>query len=540
MTIQVRCYKAANNGVTAVSSIAPGYTGWTAVAPYANTAPVVGNLIVVVGLFALGSGNVTQSAGTGSYTFITANGDANAATEPFTSWCAYRAYASGDTGPTFSWSGTTTAYDYLIFALTSSNADGSVVYDANGTPKVDTSAAAAHTPNTASAPRSNNAAIVLNAARYQTSGSHAITMTTPCSGYSAIHIAGYNGATGNYANSCSAYMDTPAGPGTITPGSETFNEAVANNAYTLLVNELVIDQTGPPLGWSSPAGIRAVYVRTGVAMASLIPPVVSSSPVILTASLPEGTTGQPYTATLAASGGTLPYTWSISSGSLPGWAEPGTLHGAITGTVTGPPAATSFTVKVTDSHSNTATQPLSITTTAGPVVPSGPARARITPPPRGRTWSNPGGPVRNPVAPAPVYPPHGPVQAKLPPPPRRGRMGAAWGVTLFLNPQAGPGFTQATAPARARITPPRRGRIASNPGVRVVVPPGPPKIYPLQGPVRARIAPPFSKGRVSSSRGAPLRNPGSGPVFRQADRSRPRGYSAFPARAGPGAIPASP
>lgn len=51
MTIQVRCYKAANNGITAVASIAPGYTGWTAVAPYSNTAPVAGDLIVVVGLF---------------------------------------------------------------------------------------------------------------------------------------------------------------------------------------------------------------------------------------------------------------------------------------------------------------------------------------------------------------------------------------------------------------------------------------------------------------------------------------------------------
>ena len=324
--------------------------------------------------------------------------------------------------------------------------------------------------------------------------------------------------------------------------------------------------------WSSPAGIRAVYLRTGLAMASLIPSVTAAAPpAITTTSLPAGITGQPYSATLAATGGTGPYTWSISSGSLPSGLTLNSSTGVISGTPTGGPGPVYFTVKVTDSLSSTATQPLSITITASalshpiqahylrlPIAGivtgvtsvngagfgngngsrgapvrnpnAGPQFTQKTYPvqaqdplqtaypgfhaARGRIASNPGIPVPPPAAKPLLLVQHGPVRAKLLPPPPRGRMAADWGVILFQNPQAGPVFTQRTTPVRAHPVLPPRGRIASSPGKLVVVP-RPPKIYPLQGPVRARIAPPFSKGRTYSHPGAPLRNPGTGPVFRQ-------------------------
>ena len=43
---------------------------------------------------------------------------------------------------------------------------------------------------------------------------------------------------------------------------------------------------------------------------------------ITTASLPGGTVQTAYSATLAATGGMPPYTWSVASGALPGWADP--------------------------------------------------------------------------------------------------------------------------------------------------------------------------------------------------------------------------
>lgn len=90
--------------------------------------------------------------------------------------------------------------------------------------------------------------------------------------------------------------------------------------------------------------------------------VINPALAITTQSLPVGALNQPYTATLAATGGLTPYTWSISSGSLPSWAS----LNANTGVISGTPNATgttSFTVKVTDSESpsQSATANLSIT-----------------------------------------------------------------------------------------------------------------------------------------------------------------------------------
>lgn len=72
---------------------------------------------------------------------------------------------------------------------------------------------------------------------------------------------------------------------------------------------------------------------------------------IATASLPSGTVGVTYTATLVASGGTAPYSWTITTGSLPvGLAL--SSSGVITGTPSA--AATSdFTLQVTDSTTPT-------------------------------------------------------------------------------------------------------------------------------------------------------------------------------------------
>jgi hypothetical protein len=90
---------------------------------------------------------------------------------------------------------------------------------------------------------------------------------------------------------------------------------------------------------------------------------VSTAPLsITTTSLPPGTVGSSYSATLAATSGTTPYTWAVISGSLPAGLSLSASSGAITGT----PSATgisSFTVLVTDSSSpaETATATLSIT-----------------------------------------------------------------------------------------------------------------------------------------------------------------------------------
>lgn len=78
---------------------------------------------------------------------------------------------------------------------------------------------------------------------------------------------------------------------------------------------------------------------------------VTDGPVILNTLLPGGVQGMPYTANLAATGGTLPYTWSVmpmSPGDLPAGLSLDMSSGAINGTPTMLETQT-FTVEVMDS-----------------------------------------------------------------------------------------------------------------------------------------------------------------------------------------------
>ena len=73
--------------------------------------------------------------------------------------------------------------------------------------------------------------------------------------------------------------------------------------------------------------------------------------------------GQPYNVSLVADGGVAPYTWTLTSGSLPPGMNPLSSAGVISGT----PTSTghySFTVKATDAQSNSASANLSITVNA--------------------------------------------------------------------------------------------------------------------------------------------------------------------------------
>jgi len=93
---------------------------------------------------------------------------------------------------------------------------------------------------------------------------------------------------------------------------------------------------------------------------------------ITTTTLPAATFGTAYSQSLAATGGTAPYTWSVSAGTLPSGLS---LSGA--GVISGKPLVSGgpipFTVRVTDSTATTATQALSITITISASIANGKA-----------------------------------------------------------------------------------------------------------------------------------------------------------------------
>ncbi len=66
------------------------------------------------------------------------------------------------------------------------------------------------------------------------------------------------------------------------------------------------------------------------------PPTLPAPPQITTAVLPAASVGQPYSAYLAVSGGTVPYAYTISAGALP----QGLSLGLQTGVIAGTPADT--------------------------------------------------------------------------------------------------------------------------------------------------------------------------------------------------------
>ncbi|MGB7137652.1 MAG: putative Ig domain-containing protein [Acidobacteriaceae bacterium] len=96
---------------------------------------------------------------------------------------------------------------------------------------------------------------------------------------------------------------------------------------------------------------------------------VQATLAISTSSLPDATVGAPYSLTLAATGGTAPYTWSLIAGTLP----PGLSYEGPNGIISGTPkqfGTYTFTFQATDNSSTpeTATVALTMTVSAGLAV----------------------------------------------------------------------------------------------------------------------------------------------------------------------------
>jgi hypothetical protein len=156
---------------------------------------------------------------------------------------------------------------------------------------------------------------------------------------------------------------SPLASGQITVGySATLPVAGGTAPYTWSISAgaqpggLGLSSGGVLSGTPTAAGtfIFTVKVTDAVAQTATAPLQVTISPApltITTSSLPNGQVGTAYSATLGAAGGTTPYTWTLTSGTLPAVLSLNAATGEISGTPTQAVTSTPLTFKVTDSTS---------------------------------------------------------------------------------------------------------------------------------------------------------------------------------------------
>ncbi|MEV8638151.1 putative Ig domain-containing protein, partial [Streptosporangium sp. NPDC051023] len=244
---------------------------------------------------------------------------------------------------------------YVVTPYKDGVAQTPITYDATATTRTLTgltagssytfTVAAVNTFGTGTASAASNAVVPYNVPGKPTIGTvtagdatATLTWTAPSGNGSAI--TGY--VVTPYLNGVAQTPQTFSGTATtqtltgLTPGaSYTFTVAAQNAAGTGAASDpsaVVVPNALPSLNFPAPAA---------------------------------GEVGAAYSTTLAVTGGTSPYTWSVSAGSLP----PGLTLNASTGVLSGTPTASgtySFTVKVTDAVGQSATQAVTLTIATQP------------------------------------------------------------------------------------------------------------------------------------------------------------------------------
>jgi uncharacterized repeat protein (TIGR01451 family) len=158
---------------------------------------------------------------------------------------------------------------------------------------------------------------------------------------------------------------------TVTAGTSPFTWSVSSGSLPPGVT--LGASTGLLSGIPTTAGTYSFTVKvtdnSGLTSTEAATVTIIPGPSMTFAAPPGGWTNTVYGYTLTESGGTSPFTWSVSGGSLPAG-----ISLSPSGNLSGTPTAigtASFTVKVTDANGQSATQATSITVAAGVSITSG-------------------------------------------------------------------------------------------------------------------------------------------------------------------------
>ena len=180
--------------------------------------------------------------------------------------------------------------------------------------------------------------------------------------------AGQNHITGSTTviRSVTYASDSNSVAYTTFDGASTESLRVAFVPAAVTVNGVLLPQrsdlTQPGWVFNASNGVLRIRHDTGTSVLVSAQSSGNPPPTITTGSLPDGIMNASYSASLAASGGTTPYTWSITSGPLPA----GLVLNANSGVITGTPTSAgmwSFTIQVRDASnpSQTAAKGFTIT-----------------------------------------------------------------------------------------------------------------------------------------------------------------------------------
>ncbi|MEZ0487202.1 SdrD B-like domain-containing protein [Fibrella aquatica] len=173
---------------------------------------------------------------------------------------------------------------------------------------------------------------------------------------------------------CNSTTNTYTATGTVSLTNATAGAlTITNNGNSLTTINVTAGQTSATFslsGISNGPATRTIVAALSSVTATATYVVPASCTVcttnLVTSTLPNGQVGTAYSRTLVTSGGTTPYSYTVSTGTLPTGLTLNPTTGVIAGTPSAP-ATSVFTIKVTDAKSCTDVQSFTIVTSALPV-----------------------------------------------------------------------------------------------------------------------------------------------------------------------------
>ena len=199
-----------------------------------------------------------------------------------------------------------------------------------------------------------------------------------------VTVTDANGATGSRAYSGAVNVAAPiAGANSATVAANSSANAITPNLSGGAATSVAV-ASAPSHGTATASGTGITYTPTagysgadsftytatnssGTSSPATVTLAVTAPTLLVTpASLGAGMAGTPYSTTLSAAGGTAPYTYSVSSGSLPPGMNLNARSGVLSGTPTNTQAA-NVTITVTDANGATGFQAYTFNIAAMPI-----------------------------------------------------------------------------------------------------------------------------------------------------------------------------